>query len=145
VNWTESDSGRGLVVTNQAELQMTHSSIVNCAATGFYLGDWCALLVSDHCFVLFTLLTFCLFRGSRARISSSNIVRCGFGDIALQQPTSEEERVTRDEFLSQFTASTRTGHPIPRNQIELVPPGHSGEKGIDVMHLLVHISIFHLI
>lgn len=36
----QSDSGRGLVVTNQAELQMTHSSIVNCAATGFYLGDW---------------------------------------------------------------------------------------------------------
>lgn len=35
-----SDSGRGLVVTNQAELQMTRSSIVDCAATGFYLGDW---------------------------------------------------------------------------------------------------------
>ena len=40
----QSDSGRGVVVTNQAELQMTHSSIVNCAATGFYLGDRCVLL-----------------------------------------------------------------------------------------------------
>lgn len=35
----QSDSGRGLVVTNKAELQMTRSSIVDCAATGFYVGD----------------------------------------------------------------------------------------------------------
>ena len=39
----QSDSGRGVVVTNQAELLMTRSSIVNCAATGFYLGDWCVV------------------------------------------------------------------------------------------------------
>ncbi|KAL3791992.1 hypothetical protein HJC23_011121 [Cyclotella cryptica] len=37
----QSDSGRGLVVTNRASVQMTDSSIVDCAATGFYLGDWC--------------------------------------------------------------------------------------------------------
>ena len=44
----QSDSGRGIVVTNQAELQMNHSSIVNCAATGFYIGDWCdSLLLTD--------------------------------------------------------------------------------------------------
>lgn len=36
----QSDTGRGIVVTNQAELQMFRSSIANCAATGFYLGDW---------------------------------------------------------------------------------------------------------
>ena len=41
----QSDSGRGIVVTNQAELQMNHSSIVNCAATGFYIGDWYASLL----------------------------------------------------------------------------------------------------
>lgn len=35
----QSDSGRGLVVTNQAQLQMSRSSILHCAATGFYLGD----------------------------------------------------------------------------------------------------------
>jgi hypothetical protein len=43
----QSDSGRGLVVTNKAELQMTRSSIVNCAATGFYLGDWYVHLSLD--------------------------------------------------------------------------------------------------
>lgn len=100
----QSDSGRGLVVTNKAELQMERSSIVNCAATGFYLGDW----------------------GSRARIASSNIIRCGFGDIALQNPSNEEEREEREAFLDQLAVHAITGETISRNQIEVVPPGHSG-------------------
>lgn len=36
----QSHSGRGLVVTNQAEIQMTLCSVVDCAATGLYVGDW---------------------------------------------------------------------------------------------------------
>ena len=35
-----SDSGRGLVVANQAVSEVFRTSIVDCAATGFYLGDW---------------------------------------------------------------------------------------------------------
>jgi hypothetical protein len=101
----QSDSGRGLVVTNQAELQMTSSSIVDCAATGFYLGDW----------------------GSKARVSSCNIVRCGFGDLSLRRPTSDEERAAVDRILNNFVASARNGQPIPRNHVDVVPPGHSGE------------------
>jgi len=36
----QSDSGRGLVVTTQAVCELYQTSIINCAATGFYLGDW---------------------------------------------------------------------------------------------------------
>ncbi|KAL7552679.1 hypothetical protein ACHAWF_015907 [Thalassiosira exigua] len=63
----QSDSGRGLVVTNQAVAEVYRSSIVDCAATGFYLGDW----------------------GSRARISACNIVRNGFGSKHLRSPSAD--------------------------------------------------------
>lgn len=66
------------------------------------------------------------YRGSRARIASSNIVRCGFGDIALQDPDTEEEREERDAFLAQLAVHAATGQRIPRDQIEVVPAGHSG-------------------
>ena len=52
-----SDSGRGLVVSAQASLELTNSTIVDCAATGLYVGDW----------------------GSRASVSCCNVVRNGFG------------------------------------------------------------------
>ena len=64
----QSDSGRGLVVSTQAVCEMYRTSIVNCAATGFYLGDY----------------------GSRARISKCNIVRNGFGSKLLLSNEDDE-------------------------------------------------------
>jgi len=52
-----SDTGRGLVVSTQATLELTNSTIVDCAATGLYVGD----------------------RGTRASVSCCNVVRNGFG------------------------------------------------------------------
>jgi len=57
----QSHSGRGIVVTNQAELQMSASSCLDCAATGVYIGDW----------------------GSRAHVSGCNVVRNGNGSRKL--------------------------------------------------------------
>ena len=52
-----SDSGRGLVVSAQATLELTNSTIVGCAATGLYVGDL----------------------GTKASVSCCNVVRNGFG------------------------------------------------------------------
>ncbi|KAL9179894.1 hypothetical protein ACHAXT_007864 [Thalassiosira profunda] len=54
----QSDSGRGLVATNQSVTEVYRTSIVDCAATGVYLGDI----------------------GSRARLSGCNVARNGFGN-----------------------------------------------------------------
>lgn len=54
----QSSTGRGVVVTQQAVCELYGTTIVDCAATGFYLGDW----------------------GSRAMISGCNIIRNGFGN-----------------------------------------------------------------
>ncbi|KAL7527562.1 hypothetical protein ACHAXR_002016, partial [Thalassiosira sp. AJA248-18] len=97
-----SDSGRGLVVTNQAIVEMYKSTIVDCAATGFYLGNW----------------------GSRARLSGCNIVRNGFGSRRL----SDEEEAGNN-MAARIAAHTRMleqGISIPREEFEAVPPGHSG-------------------
>jgi len=101
----QSDSGRGLVVTNQAVIELYRTSIVDCAATGFYLGDW----------------------GSRARISGCNIIRNGFGSKRLRSPSADDEEA--GNILDRIAAHTRMlerGLPIPRENFEAVPPGHSG-------------------
>ena len=59
---------------------------------------------------------------------ASNIVSCGFRDITLRQPNSEEELAARDAVFNQFIENARIGQPIPRDQIEVVPPGHSGKN-----------------
>lgn len=64
---------------------------------------------------------------------ASNIVSCGFGDITLRQPNSEEELEARDAIFNQFVEHSRTGQHIPRDQIEVVPPGHSGKNILSVL------------
>ncbi len=96
-----SHSGRGVVVTNQAELQMTMSSVIDCAATGIYLGDW----------------------GSRGHIVASNIVSNGFGTKQLR--STEEGRQEMDNVLNEWTRLRRDSNAgnVPG---DIVPPGHSG-------------------
>lgn len=68
----KSHSGRGVVVSNQAMIEMHRSTIIDCAATGFYLGDW----------------------GSSAKISGCNIIRNGFGSaVATTDRLNEEQRL----------------------------------------------------
>lgn len=101
----QSDSGRGLVCSNQAVCELSRSSIVDCAATGFYLGDW----------------------GSRARISGCNIVRNGFGSRRLCSSGDEDEA---GNVLGRIATHTRMFErvlPNPRQDFEAVPPGHSGK------------------
>lgn len=97
-------SGRGVVVTNQAELQTTMSSVIDCAATGIYLGDW----------------------GSRGNIVSCNIVSNGFGSKQLR--SSEEGRQEMENVLNEWTRLRRdSGGNVPGvEQFDVVPPGHSG-------------------
>lgn len=100
-----SDSGRGLAATNQSVVEVFRTSIVDCAATGFYLGDW----------------------GSRARIFECNIVRNGFGSKRLRSPAADDAEAA--DILGRIAAHTRMlqqGLPIPREDYEAVPPGHSG-------------------
>ncbi|KAK1747713.1 hypothetical protein QTG54_001676 [Skeletonema marinoi] len=75
----QSHSGRGIVVTNQAQIQISESTVCDCAATGFYLGDW----------------------GSRAHVTGCNIVRNGFG--SRQKLTSDEGRQELDYVLTEWT------------------------------------------
>jgi hypothetical protein len=101
----QSHSGRGIVVTNQAELQMTASSCLDCAATGIYIGDW----------------------GSRAHLSGCNVVRNGFGSRKLL--SSDEGRQELDNVLTQWTrlrANANAGVTVAIEQFDVVPPGHSG-------------------
>ena len=100
----QSHSGRGIVITNQAELQMTASSVLDCAATGFYLGDW----------------------GSRAHVSGCNIVRNGYG--SRKSLVSAEGRQELDNVLTEWTRlrANANGVTVEREQFDVVPPGHSG-------------------
>ena len=79
---------------------MTHTSIVDCAATGFYLGDW----------------------GSRAKVSGCNIIRNGFGSRRLR----DERHGDIHNILNQIAAHAHLGLPIGRELFDVVPPGHSG-------------------
>ena len=92
-------------MSNQAITEVYRTSIVDCAATGFYLGDW----------------------GSRARISGCNIVRNGFGSKRLRLPSSsadgEEEGNILDQIAAHSAMLEQQGQP---NEFEVVPPGHSG-------------------
>jgi len=99
----QSHSGRGIVVTNQAQLQMSESTVCDCAATGFYLGDW----------------------GSRAHVTGCNIVRNGFG--SRKKLASDEGRQELDYVLTEWTrlrAGPNAG--VSDAQFDVVPPGHSG-------------------
>jgi len=99
----QSHSGRGIVVTNQAQIQISESTVCDCAATGFYLGDW----------------------GSRAHVTGCNIVRNGFG--SRQKLTSDEGRQELDYVLTEWTrlrAGPNAG--VSDAQFDVVPPGHSG-------------------
>ncbi len=102
----QSHSGRGIVVTNQAELQILSSTVCDCAATGFFLGDW----------------------GSRAHVSKCNIVRNGFG--SRKSLSSDEGRQELDNVLTEWTRlRANAGNIDVSQQIEhfnVVPPGHSG-------------------
>mmetsp|Transcript_6945 Transcript_6945/g.14961 ORF Transcript_6945/g.14961 Transcript_6945/m.14961 type:complete len:550 (-) Transcript_6945:3297-4946(-) len=101
----QSDTGRGIVVTNQAELQMFRSSIANCAATGFYLGDW----------------------GSRARIVRCNILNNGFGaKIGRHEQNGEEHDFPNDTGNRLAGVGRGWGLPHGRTSLQFVPPGHSG-------------------
>ena len=100
-----SHSGRGVVVTNQAELQMTMSSVIDCAATGIYLGDW----------------------GSRGNIVSCNIVSNGFGSKQLR--SCEDGRRELDIVLNEWTRLRRdsdAGSVPGAERFHVVPAGHSG-------------------
>mmetsp|Transcript_5324 Transcript_5324/g.8158 ORF Transcript_5324/g.8158 Transcript_5324/m.8158 type:complete len:511 (-) Transcript_5324:2443-3975(-) len=102
----QSHSGRGIVVTNQAELQISSSTVCDCAATGFFLGDW----------------------GSRAHVSRCNIVRNGYG--SRRSLSSHEGRQELDNVLTEWTrlranaGGIDVSHQI--EQFNVVPPGHSG-------------------
>jgi hypothetical protein len=61
------------------------------------------------------------------RLGFTSVIGCGFGDLSLRRPTSDEERAAVDRILNNFVASARNGQPIPRNHVDVVPPGHSGE------------------
>ena len=92
-------------MTNQAELQMTMSSVIDCAATGIYLGDW----------------------GSRGHIVSCNVVSNGFGSRQLR--SSEEGRQEMDNVLNEWTRLRRdsdAGSVPGTERFHVVPPGHSG-------------------
>ncbi len=66
----QSDSGRGIVVSNGAGVILVRSSIHDCAATGVYVGG----------------------EGSSVDIVSSNIIRNGFGRRPLQDLLLERIR-----------------------------------------------------
>ena len=66
----QSDSGRGLVVSNGATAMVIRSSIHDCAATGVYVGG----------------------QPSSVHIISSNILRNGFGRRPLPDPQQERLR-----------------------------------------------------
>jgi hypothetical protein len=48
----QSDSGRGIVITNGASLKMVRSTVHDCAATGLYVGDLDSILEISHCNIL---------------------------------------------------------------------------------------------
>ena len=102
----QSHSGRGIVVTNQAELKISASSVTNCAATGFYLGDW----------------------GSRAHVSRCNFIRNGYG--TRESLSSDEGRQELESVLAEWArlrANAGVTDAAERiEQFNVVPPGHSG-------------------
>lgn len=69
----QSDSGRGIVISNGAEVILARSSVHDCAATGVYLGD----------------------DGSSLDIVNSNILRNGFGRRPLQVGDSDQTTSTQ--------------------------------------------------
>lgn len=70
----QSDSGRGIVVSNGAAVQLVQSTIHDCAATGLYVGD-----------------------NSTLTMTSCNLVRNGFGRLPLHLDEEDmaETAITR--------------------------------------------------
>ena len=65
----QSDSGRGIVVTNGASLKLSRSSVHNCAATGLYVGDGDSIVAITRCNILWNGFG---GRNNRRRSSSSS-------------------------------------------------------------------------
>jgi len=122
----QSDSGRGVVVTNGARMEIIHTVLHDCAATGLYVGD----------------------QGTQALIAGCNIIRNGggsrrmirnrrredpslflqerdfddFDDFILNDSSTDEDDEEDDGDELMFAAVANDVH----NDHDVVPPGHSG-------------------
>ena len=105
----QSDSGRGVVITSGASMEISKTTIHDCAATGLYVGGQTSLV----------------------EVHNSNIIRCGFGATQRSNQActaGDREQLDRNHdgssTASVSSSSSTTEADPPRHPS--IPSGHSG-------------------